>query len=98
MVGMEPTAEQQPKLGKREGRSPRDMAMSLLVLLIPVFLNGFAALHRRTRSLPGRAFILGGAYAALLLLAVPAAFAATGYGLYDILNGNRARRMTPPRS
>jgi hypothetical protein len=35
---MEPTAEQQPKLGKREGRSPRDMAMSLLVLLIPIAL------------------------------------------------------------
>jgi len=36
--GMEPTAEQKPTLGKREGRSPRDMAMSLLVLLIPIAL------------------------------------------------------------
>ena len=36
--GMEPTAEQKPTLGKREGRSPRDMAMSLLILLIPIAL------------------------------------------------------------
>ena len=38
MVGMEPTAEQKPTLGKREGRSPRDMAMSLSILLVPIAL------------------------------------------------------------
>jgi hypothetical protein len=34
-----PAAEQRPiTLGKREGRSPRDMAMSLAILLIPIAL------------------------------------------------------------
>jgi hypothetical protein len=34
-----PAADQRPlKLGRREGRSPRDMAMSLAILLIPIVL------------------------------------------------------------
>ena len=33
-----PTAAPAPVLGKREGRSPRDMALSLAVLLIPIAL------------------------------------------------------------
>lgn len=34
-----PTSEQRPAtLGKREGRSPRDMALSLAILLIPIAL------------------------------------------------------------
>lgn len=36
--GVEPEAEPAPKLGKREGRSPRDMAVSLVVLLVPIAL------------------------------------------------------------
>jgi hypothetical protein len=70
----------------------------LLVLLVPVFLHGLAGFHRATRSLRGRQFVLGGAYMALLLISVPVALGVAGYGLYDILNGNRARRAAPPRS
>jgi hypothetical protein len=70
----------------------------LLVLLVPVFLHGLAGLHRATRALQGRRYVLGGAYMALLLLFVPAALGVAGYGLYDILNGTRARRAAPPRS
>ncbi|WP_304811214.1 hypothetical protein [Falsiroseomonas sp.] len=70
----------------------------LLVLLVPVFLHGLAALHRASASLKGRSFVLGGAYAALLILSVPVALSVAGYGFYDILNGTRARRAAPPRS
>ncbi|WP_439598854.1 DUF2232 domain-containing protein [Falsiroseomonas sp.] len=69
----------------------------LLVLLVPVFLHGLAALHRASAALRGRAFVLGGAYAALLILSVPVALGVAGYGFYDILNGTRARRAAPPR-
>lgn len=70
----------------------------LLVLLVPVFLHGLAGLHRATMVLRGRAFVLGGAYAALLILSVPVALGVAGYGFYDILIGTRARRIAPPRS
>ncbi len=70
----------------------------LLVLLVPVFLHGLAALHRASASLKGRVFVLGGGYAALLILSVPVALSVAGYGFYDILNGTRARRAAPPRS
>lgn len=69
----------------------------LLVLLVPVFLQGLAAVHRATVTLQGRPFLLGGAYAALLILSVPVALGVAGYGFYDILNGTRARRAAPPR-
>ncbi|NKC32226.1 hypothetical protein [Falsiroseomonas selenitidurans] len=70
----------------------------LLVLLVPVFLHGLAGFHRATAGLPGRPFLLGAAYAALLILSVPVALGVAGYGFYDILNGTRARRAAPPRS
>lgn len=68
----------------------------LLALLVPVFLHGLAAFHRATRALRGRMMVLVGAYLALVLISVPVALSVTGYGLYDILNGNRARRGAPP--
>jgi hypothetical protein len=68
----------------------------LLVTLVPVFLHGLAALHRATRALRGRAMVLFGAYAALILWAVPVALSVTGFGLYDILSGSRVRRGAPP--
>jgi len=70
----------------------------LLALLVPVFLHGLAAFHRATRTLRGRPMLLGGAYAALLIFAVPMALAATGFGLFDIVNGNRGRPAPPPQS
>jgi hypothetical protein len=68
----------------------------LLVSLVPVFLHGLAALHRATRALRGRAMVLFGAYAALILWAVPVALSVTGFGLYDILSGSRRTRSAPP--
>lgn len=70
----------------------------LLTLLVPVFLHGLAGFHRATSALRGRPVVLGGAYAALLVISVPVALAVTGYGLYDILNGTRGRRSAPPQS
>ncbi len=71
----------------------------MLALLVPVFLHGLAGLHRATRALRGRPMVLGGAYAALLVISVPVALAVTGYGLFDILNGTRGRRgASPPQS
>lgn len=68
----------------------------LLTLLVPVFLHGLAGFHRATTALRGRPVVLGGAYAALLVISVPVALAVTGYGLFDILNGTRGRRDAPP--
>ncbi|MGG5811989.1 hypothetical protein [Falsiroseomonas sp. CW058] len=68
----------------------------LLALMVPIFLHGLAAFHRATRALRGRTMVLGGAYAALIVMSVPVALSVTGYGLYDILNGTRARRGAPP--
>jgi len=70
----------------------------LLSLLVPVFLHGVAAFHRATRTLRGRPMVMGGAYAALLIFAVPLALAATGFGLFDIVNANRGRPAPPPHS
>lgn len=70
----------------------------LLTLLVPVFLHGLACFHRATTALRGRPVVLGGAYAALLVISVPVALAVTGYGLFDILNGTRGRRGAPPQS
>lgn len=67
----------------------------MLALLVPVFLHGLAAFHRATLPLRGRSFLLAIAYGALLLMAVPVALAATAFGLFDILHGNRARPTVP---
>jgi len=70
----------------------------MLALLVPVFLHGLAAFHRATRALRGRPMVLGGAYAALLVIAVPMALAATGFGLFDIVNAKRGRHAPPPQT
>jgi hypothetical protein len=82
-------------LGADEGADGVQLSL-LLVTLVPVFLHGLAALHRATRALRGRAMVLFGAYAALILWAVPVALSVTGFGLYDILSGSRVRRGAPP--
>ncbi len=66
-----------------------------LALLVPLFLHGLAAFHRVTLPLRGRTLLLAIAYGALLLMAVPVALAATAFGLFDILHGNRARPTVP---
>lgn len=68
----------------------------LLTLLVPLFLHGLAAFHRATQALRGRLMLLIGAYVALVVISVPVALSVTGFGLYDVLNGNRARRGAPP--
>jgi hypothetical protein len=55
----------------------------LLVLLLPVFLVGIAAVHRRSAGRPGRNFMLGVFYAGLVILSVPAAIAVTAFGFYE---------------
>jgi hypothetical protein len=55
----------------------------LLLLLMPVFLQGVAAVHRRLRGRPGRPAILAGFYAVLVLFSVPAAVAVTALGLIE---------------
>lgn len=82
-------------LAADEGADAVQLSM-LLALLVPVFLHGLAGVHRATRALRGRPMVLGGAYAALLVISVPVALAVTGYGLFDILNGTRGRRGAPP--
>lgn len=64
----------------------------LLVLLLPVFLQGIAAVHRRSRGRPGRGFMLGVFYAGLVILSVPAAIAVTAFGFYE----QWGRRTSPP--
>jgi hypothetical protein len=68
----------------------------LLVLLVPLLLHGLAALHRATRGLGGRTFLLGGLYGALLILFLPASLCVAGYGLYDLITGPRGGRGAPP--
>jgi hypothetical protein len=82
-------------LAADDGADAAQLCM-LLALLVPVFLHGLAGLHRATTALRGRPMVLGGAYAALLVISVPVALAVTGYGLFDILNGTRGRRAAPP--
>jgi hypothetical protein len=64
----------------------------LLVVLLPVFLQGVAAVHRRSRGRPGRGFMLGAFYAGLVILSVPAAIAVTAFGFYE----QWGRRTSPP--
>ncbi len=64
----------------------------LLVLLLPVFLQGIAAVHRRSVGRPGRQFMLGAFYAGLVILSVPAAIAVTAFGFYE----QWGRRTSPP--
>jgi hypothetical protein len=64
----------------------------LLVLLLPVFLQGIAAVHRRSAGRPGRSFMLGIFYAGLVILSVPAAVAVTAFGFYE----QWGRRTSPP--
>lgn len=64
----------------------------LLALMVPLFLLGLAALHRRTQGVKGRGMLLGLAYGLLVILTVPMAMFATGFGLYD----HWARRAAPP--
>lgn len=82
-------------LASEEGSDAVQLSL-LLVLLVPLFLQGLAAFHWLTRNLPGRQVLLGGAYAALILISVPVALLATGFGLYDLLHGTRGRRGAPP--
>jgi hypothetical protein len=64
----------------------------LLVLLLPVFLMGIAAVHRRSAGRPGRHFMLGVFYTGLVILSVPAAIAVTAFGFYE----QWGRRTSPP--
>lgn len=64
----------------------------LLVVLLPVFLQGVAAVHRRSAGRPGRSFMLGIFYAGLVILSVPAAIAVTAFGFYE----QWGRRTSPP--
>jgi len=64
----------------------------LLVLLLPVFLQGIAAVHRRSVGRPGRNFMLGVFYTGLVILSVPAAIAVTAFGFYE----QWGRRSSPP--
>ena len=64
----------------------------LMVLLLPVFLQGIAAIHRRSAGRPGRHFMLGIFYAGLIILSVPAAIAVTAFGFYE----QWGRRTSPP--
>ncbi|MBW6397841.1 DUF2232 domain-containing protein [Roseomonas sp. HJA6] len=64
----------------------------LLVLLLPVFLQGIAAVHRRSQGRPGRQIMLGFFYAGLVILSVPAAIAVTAFGFYE----QWGRRTSPP--
>lgn len=64
----------------------------LLVLLLPVFLQGIAAVHRRSQGRPGRQLMLGFFYAGLVILSVPAAIAVTAFGFYE----QWGRHTSPP--
>lgn len=55
----------------------------LLVLLLPVFLQGIAAVHRRSAGRPGRNSCSASSTAGLVILSVPAAVAVTAFGFYE---------------
>lgn len=75
------------------GQQGGGVALSvLLVLVLPVFFQGLAAVHRRSVGRPGRPFMLGAFYAGLIILSVPAALAVTAFGFYE----QWARRAGPP--
>ena len=63
-----------------------------LVLLLPFFLLGLAAVHRRSVGRTARPFMLGVFYAGLVILSVPAAIAVTAFGIFE----QWGRRNEPP--
>jgi hypothetical protein len=63
-----------------------------LVLLLPFFLLGLAAVHRRSAGRTARPFMLGVFYAGLVILSVPAAIAVTAFGFFE----QWGRRHEPP--
>jgi len=63
-----------------------------LVLLLPFFLLGLAAVHRRSAGRTARPFMLGVFYAGLVILSVPAAIAVTAFGIFE----QWGRRNEPP--
>ena len=54
-----------------------------MVLLLPFFLLGLAAVHRRSIGRTARPFMLGVFYAGLVILSVPAAIAVTAFGIFE---------------
>ena len=54
-----------------------------IVLLLPFFLLGLAAVHRRSVGRTARPFMLGVFYAGLVILSVPAAIAVTAFGIFE---------------
>ena len=54
-----------------------------MVLLLPFFLLGLAAVHRRSAGRTARPFMLGVFYAGLVILSVPAAIAVTAFGIFE---------------
>jgi hypothetical protein len=80
-----------------EGGSDAVPLSLLLVLLLPLFLQGLGALHVRSRSLRGRTAMLVLLYALLLLFSVPAALLVTALGLVEHW-GRRAPAPPPPHS
>jgi hypothetical protein len=63
-----------------------------VVLLLPFFLLGLAAVHRRSAGRTARPFMLGVFYAGLVILSVPAAIAVTAFGIFE----QWGRRNQPP--
>jgi hypothetical protein len=63
-----------------------------LVLLLPFFLLGLAAVHRRSAGRTARPLMLGVFYAGLVILSVPAAIAVTAFGFFE----QWGRRHEPP--
>ena len=63
-----------------------------VVLLLPFFLLGLAAVHRRSVGRTARPFLLGVFYAGLVILSVPAAIAVTAFGIFE----QWGRRNQPP--
>ncbi len=54
-----------------------------MVLMLPFFLLGLAAVHRRSVGRTARPFMLGVFYAGLVILSVPAAIAVTAFGIFE---------------
>ena len=63
-----------------------------MVLMLPFFLLGLAAVHRRSVGRTARPFMLGVFYAGLVILSVPAAIAVTAFGIFE----QWGRRHEPP--
>jgi len=73
------------------GESGLPLAL-FLVLLLPFFLLGLAAVHRRSAGRTARPLMLGVFYAGLVILSVPAAIAVTAFGFFE----QWGRRHEPP--